>query len=121
MDIYKQLVHPLSYDFCLVKNHAYIVLEVLLRRGTPWLYVISSDMKDNELQITPDALFSFDWNEIPKDWSIRITGDSRENIEILAKKIASIENWFEKYIDEKNNTLNLINQEIKRMKDIEWI
>lgn len=65
--------------------------------GVPHFYIFSKEKK--EVEIKPAVLFELDWQQIPKDWHIRINKDTYE-LEILPKEFAEIENWFEKYIDE---------------------
>jgi hypothetical protein len=110
-DEYKTMVRPLDYEFDLVRGAAYLVLGISTRLGTPWLYVASS-AGDKQLQLVPAVLFSFDWCEVPKNWSIQIAGDGC--IQLLPTHLAAIKNWFEKYINNERVVVDLIETEILR-------
>jgi hypothetical protein len=101
------MVNPLEYDFSLRKKAFYPVLGVIVRLGTPWVYIVRPE-EDFNIDIFPAVLFEFNWNKIPIDWVIRIDGPSQENIELLPEKLTLIENWFEKYIDEDPKVLSLL-------------
>ncbi len=104
---YKKMVRPIDYEFDLERNAFYQVFGILTRNGTPWLYVVPVSGK-KELHIVPAALFSFEWTEIPKNWFVRIV--KSEELEILPKSLANIDNWFEKHLDEEIDVISIIEQ-----------
>lgn len=108
---YQSMVHPIDYEFDLVRNDDYFVLGILTRTGTPWLYVFSA-RGYSELQLVPAALFDFAWKKIPEDWFVRLS--SGEDIEFLPASLTDIEGWFEKYVSDDMNVVNIVEEEINR-------
>lgn len=107
LDNYRNDVAPLDYDFYLKAGALYEVLGVTCRSSIPWLYIIRHD-ENNRIHTLPAVLFDFNWQKVPESWCMRINGPLGENIELLPEKLASIEDWFERYIDEDADILNLL-------------
>ena len=108
---YQKMVHPIEYEFDLVRNAGYLVLGILTRVGTPWLYVASTS-GDKQLQLVPAALFDFAWQKVPENWVVRFP--EREEIEFLPASLVAIEGWFEKYVDDDANVVKIVEEEIDR-------
>lgn len=106
---YQKMVHPLAYEFDLVRNGDYLILGVWTRLGTPWLYIASTS-GDKQLQLVPAALFDFAWQKVPENWFIGFP--RREEIEFLPVSLATIEGWFEKYVDDDTNVVKIVEEEI---------
>ena len=115
IDTYSNMINPLDYEFDVDTSRYYLILGIQIRKGTPWLYIISGSDQDPEVQVIPALLFDFIWSYIPADWKGRINEKSQE-IEILPESLTTIEHWFEKYIEEEEETLKIVNDEINRIK-----
>ena len=113
VDAYEKMVRPLDYEFDLVINATYLVLGILTRLGTPWLYVVAT-RGDRDLQLVPAVLFNFDWIRIPENWLIRLTG--KDDIELVPASLARIDNWFEKYVNAEASVVAIVDQEIDRLR-----
>lgn len=111
---YRELIKPLNYQFDLLKDKVYRALGVLIRHGTPWLYVTSQE-KNVEVQLVPAELFFFEWSQIPSNWLIRILNNSLNSLEILPKALACFDNWYERYIDEDEQILNILLKEVEEV------
>ena len=107
IDDYKNFVHPIDYEFDIIRNRSYSVLGFLTWDNTAWVYIISSTWPI-EIQLVPAVLFDFHWTALPESWYIRINENPDHNIEILPKKLTEIEHWFEKYTDEDPEVLNTL-------------
>jgi len=107
------MVHPLEYDFCLARNADYLVFGLLTQGGTPWLYVVDA-VGDTELLFAPAVLFDSNWAQVPENWQMRLT--NRGNLEFLPAALAKIDHWFEKYIDENSVVLQLVEEEVQRIR-----
>ncbi|MFC5475788.1 hypothetical protein [Paraherbaspirillum soli] len=112
VESYEQLVHPLDYEFDLIRDAIYVVLGVLVRHGTSWLYVAALN-GNQEIQIVPAALFSFTWSQVPTDWTIRITNDRPTSLELLPFALAQIDRWYEHYVDGDETVISLVQKEFK--------
>jgi hypothetical protein len=112
-DIYETMVRPLTYEFYITIGNSYNVMGLEMRRGTMWAYVIlpSHNKEGWEINIIPVALFNVDWQRIPQNWSIRIIDGE---INLLPESLSKIDNWFEKYIDDDDKIISLIDKEIKK-------
>ncbi|POZ50298.1 hypothetical protein [Methylovulum psychrotolerans] len=109
---YKKMVHPISYEFDLIRGNEYFVLGALTRHGTPWLY-IAPIKGDKQLRLVPSALFMFDWKKVPKNWFIRFLRYGE--IELLPASMVTIDGWFEKYVDDDINVVKIVEEEIDRL------
>ncbi len=105
INYYQDFIRPLDYDFCLLKDHEYILIGFSLRQGTPWVYVCES--YGSNIETIPAILFDFSWEDIPMDWETKIVADVYE-IEILPRSLAGIDHWYEKYIEEDEFVMNVI-------------
>ena len=112
-EVYKEMITPFSYEFDVIPEELYMVLGVLTRLSTPWLYVSLLD-GNKEIQLIPAILFDFTWSTIPEDWAIRIDNKDHNSIEILPRKITEIPNWFERYIDDDQEVVDLVINEINK-------
>ena len=106
--VYYDLVKPIDYDFCLEVGQYYYLLGLITVSGTPWLYVTSCQ-ELSEIRIIPAILFNIDWSLIPNNWCIRLI-ESTKQFEILPNKLAKISNWFEKYVDEDEKILQIVQE-----------
>lgn len=106
-ECYEEAVKPLDYDFYLEKGAIYEVLGIITISGIPWLYIFRK-AEYPQIGIFPAILFDYGWNKVPSEWYMRINGPHREDIEILPEKLASIEHWYERYIDEDSEVLRLV-------------
>ncbi len=113
MTAYKEFVRPLDYDFSLVRGADYLVIGVVQRKGTIWLYVVPSN-GELELDFVPAALFVFDEAKIPVGMVVRMVNEPRPSLEILPESLARIEGWFERYTDEDEEIVKIIKSEVER-------
>jgi hypothetical protein len=114
---YKKFVTPINYDFCIDKNVNHIVFGTIEWDGTPWIYVVPVK-GDMELSILPAILFSFKHSEIPSDMILRVTQNQKPSFEILPKSLAEIDHWFERYVDEEKEIVDIVNNEINRLRKL---
>jgi hypothetical protein len=98
-------------------NTHYIVLGCKFWNNTAWLYVVPNDKKDELIDIAPVVLFDFAQELIPSDWIIRSDPDDKKIVEILPRFLADIPNWFERYVDEEEEVIAIVNKEILNMKN----
>lgn len=112
---YHDIVKPLSLDLCLERNAEYLVMGILERDGTPWVYVVPAE-GDIELEIHPAAMFSFDEAPIPPGMIIRISNTPQPSLEIIHQSLSHIDNWFERYIDGDEVVENIIKSEINKFR-----
>ena len=110
---YKEFVRPLDYDFGLVRGADYLVIGIVERRGTIWLYVVPND-GEMELDFVPAVLFVFDKAKIPAGMVVKIVNDQHSSLEILPESLASIEGWFERYVDKDEEIVKIIESEFER-------
>lgn len=108
---YNANVNPLNYDFGLNVGEDYILLGITQLNSLPYYYILS----DNEVDIAPALLFEEAQYKIPKDWVIKISPKDFKTLEILPKFLTDIPNWFEKYLDEDDKVLEIVNDEINKL------
>lgn len=113
-DNYKKIVSPLDYRYGFEKGILYNVFGIIQSSGILMLYLVQHGTY--ELNIGPAVLFECDWSKIPENWYVRMGFLKEESFEILPEKLSSIEGWFEKYIDEDPNVLELVKTEIDDMR-----
>jgi len=115
LDVYHQCVRPLDYDFCLDRGKDYLFFGIIWRCEAPWLYVTSMD-NSPEVDIVPAVLFPFDCSVTPTGMSVKMTNFPNPQLEILPTAVASIDNWFERYIDEDDEVMEIVKSEINRLR-----
>lgn len=112
---YKKIVNPLDYDFCFTKGASYGVFGIRELFGFFHLYLFSLD-GDYEIDTGPAVLFDCDWSKLPENWRFRMGKSHSENFEFLPEKLALIDYWFEKYIDEDPEVLKIVEEEINYLR-----
>jgi hypothetical protein len=112
---YKELVRPLDYDFGLVLGAEYVVIAIIERNGTLWMYV-APIYGDVELFLVPAGLFSFDSSAIPLGMVVRQVNSKRPSLEILPSSLSRINDWFERYVDDDALVRAVINREVDEMR-----
>ena len=112
---YREFVQPLDYDFSLERGTEYLVMAIIERKGTPWLYVVFGD-ECVELQIVPAVLFSFENFAFPSGMVVRMTNSSQPGLEILPASLSNIDTWFERYVEGDESVTEIIESEIKRLR-----
>lgn len=112
MTAYQEFVRPIDYDFGLARGADYLVIGIVERKRTIWFYVVPHN-GDAELDFVPAVLFAFDKAKIPEGMIVRMVNDQQPSLEILPESLASIEGWFERYVDEDEEIVKIIESEIK--------
>lgn len=110
---YKKIVSPLNYRYSFEKGSLYYVLGITQLSGILNFYLVPDG--SYELDIGPAVLFECSWSKIPENWYVRMSFLQEENFEILPEKLSLIDGWFEKYVDEDPNVLELVKAEIDHM------
>ena len=112
---YRDFVHPFDYDFNLKCNSEYLVLGIVERKGTLWLYITSlSDGFD--VEIVPAVLFYFNRSSIHSGMGVELNYTHQSGLEITPISFSSINCWFEKYIDEDEKAVEIVKSEIQRLR-----
>jgi hypothetical protein len=109
--------HSRDHEFWLNVGEYYFLLGLTTMSNVPYFYVFSKNTP-LEVEIQPAVLFDLDWTKIPNDWHIKIHEKTR-SIEIVPKELAETEHWFEKYLDEDEKTLQIVNNLITKMLPLE--
>ena len=107
---YEQIVSPLDYSFSLEKGSLYDLLGITQLSNILHFYFVANG--SDELDIAPAVLFECDWSKIPENWYLRMNSLHEENFEILPERLSKIDGWFEKYIDEDPEVLEIVKTEI---------
>jgi hypothetical protein len=109
---YCEFVHPLDYEFDIQRYNEYLVLGVIERKGTLWLYVVPlNDIYD--INIVPAVLFYFDASI--SDMIIKMNDSYYSDIEIIPAVFSNIDNWLERYVEEDEEVTSIVRSEIDRL------
>jgi hypothetical protein len=132
-EAYKTMVNPLEYDFCLDPDVNYLVIGIVVRRGTTWLYVVPENKNKKiscapavllkfyeaqplydikEISIIPAVLFDFCIADIPTGMTVKVTNNG-QYLEILPQRLASIEGWYERYLNDDPEIISIVELEVQ--------
>jgi hypothetical protein len=116
IDTYLGMFHPIDYDFGLVKGREYLVFGMSFRRGTAWLYVNHAASADHppDISLAPAALFSLAVREIPSEMVLTVSENGCD-VQIIPAAVASIDHWFERYVEDDTEVLRAVAGEIRRL------
>jgi hypothetical protein len=111
---YQTMVRPLEYEFSLSRNSVYLVIALLVRKGTTWLYIVLNG-SDEEIYFVPAALFSFIDTSIPLGMNVKTIFNPDESFEILPVSLSKIKDWFERYVDGDAQIVEMVKSEILKL------
>lgn len=107
-------VRPLDYEFEYTPDDQYIVLSIILRMdGNLWFYLFNREGDEN-ITIAPAVLFDFERLEFCSGMSFNLL--QPDGFEILPTSLATIDRWFEKYIDEVDTVIDIVNLEVNKIR-----
>jgi len=107
---YEKIVLPIDYIYSFDKDNLYDILGITQFSGILMFYVVLEG--SYQVDIGPSVLFECDWSKIPENWFARMSCTYEENFELFPEKLSLVDGWFEKYIDEDPDVLELVKAEI---------
>ncbi|MEQ1561068.1 MAG: hypothetical protein ABL933_19320 [Methyloglobulus sp.] len=113
VSVYQEFVSPINYDFGLTRDTKHLVIGIVERKGTLWLYSTAED-SSKELNCIPAVLFAIERAKIPVGMTVSLINTERSSLEILPESLACIEGWFERYVDEDEEIVKIVESEFAR-------
>lgn len=106
-DEYADYINPLDYDFYINKEQEYQVVGAVQRKNTIWLYILD----DENLLIVPSVLF--EWTNEDCSSYIFYIDDNEQSLGVIIKELADIDYWFERYINEDDQVIDIVNSKFR--------
>ncbi len=104
---YTDYINPLDYDFHIKRNQEYLIVGAIQRKNSIWLYIID----DDDILIVPQVLFEFTNYDCSS--YVFYIDDNEKSLGVIIKELADIDYWFERYINEDNQIIDIINSKFR--------
>lgn len=107
---YKNFVKPIDYDFGLSLGADYLVMGFFVINEISNIFLVpalaTNSSKIDTLEVALIALFSIHVTKFPENLV-------KHNLEVIPKSFAHIPHWFERYMNEEDMVVEVVEKEIQ--------